>query len=113
MTTCDAPEDRYATDPLGVAEADRLAEVMQGLASPVRLRLLGVLRSGPATVTELCVAIDAGQASVSNHLRLMRHLGLVVGEREGRRVRYRLFDDHVSAVYDEAVRHLGHLRSQP
>lgn len=94
--------------PLTAVEAERLAAVMQGLASPTRLRILSVLRTGPATVTELCAHLDAGQASVSNHLRLMRHLELVTGSRSGRHIHYSLFDKHVTAVYDEAVRHLGH-----
>lgn len=89
-------------------EAERLATVMQGLASPLRLQILSVLRTGPASVSELCTRLGAAQALVSNHLRLMRHLELVTGNRDGRHIYYTLFDEHVSAVYDEAVRHLGH-----
>lgn len=89
-------------------EAERLATVMHGLASPMRLQILSVLREGPASVSELCARLGVAQALVSNHLRLMRHLELVTGNRAGRNIFYTLFDEHVSAVYDEAVRHLGH-----
>ncbi len=89
-------------------EAERLATVMHGLASPMRLQILSVLREGPASVGELCARLGVAQALVSNHLRLMRHLQLVTGSRDGRYIYYTLFDEHVSAVYDEAVRHLGH-----
>ncbi|GAB3196988.1 metalloregulator ArsR/SmtB family transcription factor [Nocardioides hungaricus] len=91
------------------ANAERLAEVMQGLASPLRLRILEMLRAGPATVTEICDEFDVSQASVSNHLRLMRHLGLVTGHRDGRHVHYSLFDEHVAELLDEAIGHIEHL----
>lgn len=82
---------------------------MQALASPLRLRILSALRGQPRTVTELGEFLDAGQTTVSNHLRLLRHLSLVTGRRDGRHVHYALFDDHVSELLDEAIGHLGHL----
>jgi DNA-binding transcriptional ArsR family regulator len=94
---------------LSLGEAERLTGIMQGLASPVRLRILSAVRLEPSTVTELCQELDAGQATVSNHLRLLRHLSLVKGRRRGRHVYYSLFDDHVSDLLEEAIRHLGHV----
>lgn len=91
------------------AEAEQLAEIMQALASPVRLRILSALRLRARTVTELGELLDAGQTTVSNHLRLLRHLSLVTGRRDGRHVHYALFDEHVSELLDEAVGHLEHL----
>jgi DNA-binding transcriptional ArsR family regulator len=49
-------------------------------------------------------------SAVSQQLRVLRHLGLVVGERDGRRVIYALHDDHVRALLGEAVSHTEHLR---
>jgi DNA-binding transcriptional ArsR family regulator len=50
------------------------------------------------------------QSAVSQQLRVLRHLGLVIGEREGRRIIYGLHDDHVRALLTEAVSHTEHLR---
>ena len=50
------------------------------------------------------------QSAVSQQLRVLRHLGLVVGEREGRQVIYALYDDHVRGLLSEAVSHTEHLR---
>ncbi|MGX5769798.1 ArsR/SmtB family transcription factor [Microbacterium trichothecenolyticum] len=100
---------REFSQPLSAAEAERLAEIMQGLASPVRLRILSVLRLRPSTVTELADLLAVGQTTVSNHLRLLRHLDLVSGTRDGRHIHYALFDDHVTELLDEAVGHLDHL----
>ncbi|MCT1478473.1 helix-turn-helix transcriptional regulator [Microbacterium sp. p3-SID336] len=90
-------------------EAEQLAEIMQALASPLRLRILSSLRTRQRTVTELSELLNAGQTTVSNHLRLLRHLGLVNGDRHGRHVHYTLFDEHINELLDEAVGHLKHL----
>jgi DNA-binding transcriptional ArsR family regulator len=100
---------KQESEPLSVADAEQLAEIMQGLASPVRLRILSVLRERPSTVTELSVRLAVGQTTVSNHLRLLRHLDLVTGDRDGRHIHYTLFDDHVTELLDEAIGHLEHL----
>lgn len=97
------------TDVLSEADAARLAELMQALASPVRLRILSALRGGPLAVTELTTRLMLGQTTVSNHLRVLRHLSLVAGERRGRHILYALFDEHVVELLDEAVGHIEHL----
>ena len=81
---------------------------MQALASPVRLRILSLLRTGPRTVTELSERLDLAQTTLSNHLRLLRHITLVTGHRVGRHIHYALFDDHVADLLDEAIGHLRH-----
>ena len=50
------------------------------------------------------------QSAVSQQLRVLRHLGLVVGDRDGRQVIYALHDEHVRALLTEAVSHTEHLR---
>jgi len=86
------------------------ADTLQALAAPSRLRILGRLREGPASVTELAAATGMEQSAVSHQLRMLRHLGLVAGQRAGRSVVYALYDSHVVMLLDEAVYHAGHLR---
>jgi ArsR family transcriptional regulator, nickel/cobalt-responsive transcriptional repressor len=68
------------------------------------------LAAGMCSVGELARDIEMEQSAVSQQLRVLRHLGLVVGEREGRRVIYGLYDDHVRALLAEAVSHTEHRR---
>lgn len=92
-------------------ETSRLvADTMQALATPSRVRILGALALRPCSVGELTAAVDMEQSAVSQQLRVLRHLGLVVGERDGRRIIYGLYDDHVRALLGEAVSHTEHLR---
>ncbi len=92
------------------ASAAKVAETLQALASPNRLLILTRLRQSPCTVTDLSSAVGMEQSAVSNQLRLLRALGLVTGDRAGRNIVYRLFDNHVAQLLDEAVFHIEHLR---
>lgn len=83
---------------------------MHALATPSRVRILSRLAARPCSVGELAGAIGMEQSAVSQQLRVLRHLGLVVGERDGRQVIYALHDDHVHALLTEAVSHTEHLR---
>lgn len=87
-----------------------VAQLMGALSTPSRVRILARLQAGPASVGELCDAVDMHQPAVSQQLRTLRQLGLVVGEREGRRVIYALHDEHIAQLLDEAVAHVAHLR---
>ena len=95
---------------IDVATANDVAAAMQALAAPSRVLILGRLRTGACAVGELAAAVGMSQPAVSQQLRVLRHLGLVVGERRGRNVVYELHDDHVAALVDEAVYHVEHLR---
>src|SRR5205085_2269145 len=95
---------------LDLATAREVAETMQALATPSRVRILGRLRQGPSSVGELAQAVSMERSAVSQQLRVLRHLGLVIGERRGRTIVYALHDSHVSDLLDQAVYHIEHLR---
>jgi DNA-binding transcriptional ArsR family regulator len=99
--------DRLVDDP---AYARAAADAMQALSAPSRLRILARLHAGPASVTDLAGAVGMEASAVSHQLRLMRHLGLVVGHRDGRQVVYALHDDHVAEMLRQAVSHVEHVR---
>jgi len=86
-----------------------VADTMQALATPSRLRILARLQAGPCAVSELADAVGMEASAVSHQLRLLRHLSLVSGHREGRNVIYALHDDHVGQLLQEAIAHVEHL----
>ncbi|UGT61620.1 ArsR/SmtB family transcription factor [Nocardia asteroides] len=95
---------------LDAAAAAHVATTLQALATPSRLLILTELRHGPRPVSELAEAVGMEQSAVSHQLRLLRNLGLVVGNRSGRSIVYSLYDAHVAQLLDEAVYHSEHLR---
>jgi ArsR family transcriptional regulator, nickel/cobalt-responsive transcriptional repressor len=86
------------------------AESIQALSAPSRLRILARLHAGPASVGEIATGVGMEGSAVSHQLRLLRHLGLVVGRRDGRRIVYELHDDHVAELLEQMVSHVEHLR---
>jgi DNA-binding transcriptional ArsR family regulator len=99
-----------AADRLDANFAGAVADTMQALAAPSRVRILGRLRTGALSVNDLAEAVGMEPSAVSHQLRLLRHLGFVVGRRDGRRVVYDLHDDHVAHLLDEAVSHVEHVQ---
>ena len=93
------------------AFARRAAESIQALSAPSRLRILARLHAGPASVNELADAVGMESSAVSHQLRLLRHLGLVTGHRDGRQVVYELYDDHVAELLEQVVGHVEHVRA--
>jgi DNA-binding transcriptional ArsR family regulator len=102
---------RTSPDEVDAEFAGIIADTMQALATPSRVRILGRLHSGACSVNELAEAVGMEPSAVSHQLRLLRHLGLVVGHRDGRRIVYDLYDDHVGELLEQAISHVEHLRA--
>ncbi len=83
-----------------IDDLDAAAEVARLLADPVRLRILHFLTWGPASVAELVVLTSASQPNVSNHLKLLRAREMVVGDRHGRQVIYRIASAAVAELFN-------------
>jgi DNA-binding transcriptional ArsR family regulator len=98
------------TDQLDADFSRSVADTMQALATASRVQILGRLRAGPASVGEIAARVGMEPSAVSHQLRLLRHLGFVVGRRQGRRVVYDLHDEHVAELLDGAVSHVEHLQ---
>ncbi len=67
-----------------------LAELLRALGDPTRLQMLALLRQRPLCVCELAARFPISQPAVSGHLRRLRSAGLVLDERRGMWVYYRL-----------------------
>ncbi|HUN31230.1 MAG TPA: metalloregulator ArsR/SmtB family transcription factor [Trebonia sp.] len=109
-TTGQQPERQAPPAELDAASAAAVAQTMQALAAPSRLMILARLRRESCSVTQLAADVGMEQSAVSHQLRMLRHLGLVVGTRQGKATVYALYDDHVARLLDEAVYHSEHLR---
>jgi ArsR family transcriptional regulator len=68
------------------------------MSDPRRLQILFALGEGPMNVTALAEALNAPQPTVSRHLAVLRGRSLVVTERSGASVIYRLADPRVIDV---------------
>ena len=76
------------------------AEICQALSDPTRILILYELRESAKKVGELAEAINVTQPTVSRHLKVLRERRMVLAERDGTTVYYRLADDRVIQALD-------------
>ena len=81
-----------ARAPLGVDDAEHVANLFKALGDPVRLRLFSNIASSEGGEACVCDIQDVGvsQPTVSHHLRKLREAGLLESERRGTWVYYRV-----------------------
>ena len=77
----------------------QVAAVAQALANPHRLELLDLLIQGPRSVEQLAEASAQSLANASQHLQRLKRVGLVVGDRQGTTIRYRITDTVVARLW--------------
>jgi ArsR family transcriptional regulator, arsenate/arsenite/antimonite-responsive transcriptional repressor len=87
--------------PLGAEEAETLADALQALADPARLRLLSLIASCPeseACGCDLTTPVGLSQPTVSHHLNVLYDAGLLDRERRGKWVFYRVRSDRLASL---------------
>ena len=77
------------------------SEIASALANPHRLELVDLLVQAPRTVEDLAREAGMSVSNTSHHLQRLKQARLVVGEREGLYVRYRLADPAVARLWLE------------
>lgn len=77
-----------------------IASFYKALGSPARLTILSLLAKRPLCVNAIARSLKISQPAVSQHLEVLRTAGLVVGERLGVMVHYRLDRNRFQAVGD-------------
>ncbi len=94
---------------LSLPKAQRMAEFFSLLGDPNRLRILSVLAREELCVCDLAATLDMSESAVSHQLRTLRAIRLVSYQKRGRKVFYRLQDNHVLALYQSVAEHLDEI----
>lgn len=76
------------------------SNVCHAVADVKRIQILYALRDQPRHVTALAELLDTPQPTISRHLGILRERSLVVAERAGPAVMYRLADGRILDVLD-------------
>lgn len=69
---------------------DDKAKVIKALAHPTRLWMTESLADGERCVCEFVDNIDADFSTISKHLSVLKQAGIVIDEKRGKQVFYRL-----------------------
>ncbi len=76
------------------------AQILKALAHPTRLHILELIRKQQPCVKALEEVLGVSQPNISQHLSLLRNIGIVVAERDGHQVCYRIKDKTVLRILD-------------
>jgi DNA-binding transcriptional ArsR family regulator len=79
------------------SDPDELARLLKVLSVETRVRIVQLLKGRALCVNALAARLDVTQGAVSQHLRVMRDAGLVIDERRGYYVHYRLNEETLAA----------------
>ena len=85
--------------PLAEDEATELARVFAALGDPVRLRVLSLI----AAADEVCSCdlegpVGKSQPTISHHTKALAEAGLIVGEKRGRWMMWRIVPGRLAAL---------------
>ena len=69
---------------------EELAQLHKALSVPVRLEILNLVSARPLCVNAITRFLEISQPAVSQHLAVLRHVGLVRGQKSGYMVHYAL-----------------------
>ncbi len=76
--------------PYRIVVSNKLAQLLNVLSHPVRIRIVEELKSQELTVSTLKDLLELSPAATSQQLALLRAHGIVAENRQGRNVFYRL-----------------------
>lgn len=91
-------------DEKGTMTDEEQAIIFAAFSDPTRLKLVHLLAHqevpGAMCVNALADTLGVTQSAVSQHLRILRNIGLVTGERRGYRIHYSINYDVLKHCHD-------------
>lgn len=79
------------------------ARLLKAIAHPTRLQLLNLMRNECPCVRTMEEALGLAQPNISQHLSLLRNVGIVSSERDGNQMCYSIKDEQVLKIIDTFV----------
>lgn len=79
---------------------NQMAEIFKALAHPARLKIMATLLERKCCVGEIQKCLDLSQPNVSQHLRVLKKAGIIVGRREKNKICYEIHDDRIKNILE-------------
>jgi DNA-binding transcriptional ArsR family regulator len=76
------------------------SDAFNAVAEPRRRDILSYLATRERAVGEIVTALEMAQPSVSKHLRVLRHVGLVDVRRDGKQIFYRTNAEGIRPLHE-------------
>lgn len=85
----------------------KISELFDLFSQPARIEILLIIQEQPACVCHLVAALGLRQASISQHLMILRKAGWVTTRRDSRNIYYSLSDQRLIDLIEKAADLLG------
>ena len=94
-------QETFSRREISPQKLEKVAEIFQGLAYPIRLQILELLEDGnDYAVNEILNKVQIEASLLSHHLSKMKNIGIIESYRQGRNIYYRLAIREISKVFD-------------
>ncbi|MFO7614013.1 MAG: metalloregulator ArsR/SmtB family transcription factor [Bacteroidales bacterium] len=86
---------------LQIEKLEKAASKLRAMAHPMRIAIIDMLNNGNRmSVTEIYKKLKIEQAAASHHLNILKNKGVLVSQREGKKIFYSLKSDVLTEIID-------------
>ncbi|UCD14442.1 MAG: winged helix-turn-helix transcriptional regulator [Thermoplasmatales archaeon] len=79
-------------------------DVFKALADPTRLMILECIKNGERCICEIIPYTGKSQPNVSQHLKVMKHAGIINERKDGIRIMIRVSSEDIFKIIDQVKR---------
>ncbi|NLC91820.1 MAG: winged helix-turn-helix transcriptional regulator, partial [Methanocorpusculum parvum] len=84
----------------------KVAKLFKTISDPTRIKIIYMLKNQELNVSKIVESLNMEQSAVSHQLRILRDINLVSYEKRGKEVYYKLADEHVYMIINQAYDHV-------
>lgn len=77
---------------------EQMSEMLKAIAHPARLKIIAGLLKNECNVSQIQLALRLPQSTISQHLKVLRNVGIIKGRREGTKVCYKVIVKWVEVI---------------
>jgi len=79
-------------------------EIFKALADPTRLKILECVQNGEKCICEIIPYTGKSQPNVSQHLKVMKHAGIIDERKDGTRIMIKASNKEIYSIIDQVKR---------
>lgn len=84
-----------------IEKANSLALIFKALSHPLRVQLVaGFIKNSESNVTNMVNNLKVSQPTISQHINVLKTLGVVKGYRKGNQICYKVNNELVEKIYN-------------
>lgn len=82
---------------------EKMRALLDAFCDPTRIQIVRALRDATLAASDVAHVIGRNRSATSQHLRVLRDIGAIVGARKGNVIRYSLSSDVSGSIIEEAA----------